>query len=146
MPNMLSMLSKLLRYVFLNPFLQCFFNGMIWHILSKVKIGSLSEEWTLNFFCLICIWALTAVCCWTGWQSFPYWYRRRHACGVSFQFVKDSTREFLLLHMFISTVTLTLCIKSYILWIAYFFGWSCIVTFICCLCNFLDKCIFAILG
>lgn len=42
-----------------------------------------------KFFYLICMWLLTAVCCWAWWQSFPHWYWRRHACRVSFQYVKS---------------------------------------------------------
>ena len=33
---------------------------------------------------------LTAVCGWAGWQSFPNWHWRRHACGVGFLFVTFS--------------------------------------------------------
>ena len=70
---------------------------------EQSEIESLSYSYIHS--CNIGIWYnstfSTAVCCWVGWQSFPNWHRRRHACGVGFSFLPS---QILLKHICIVQV------------------------------------------
>ena len=80
-----SLYFMLCKHAITGFYMDCFGGILLWTFRDRIFIFFSNSY---SYSCNCGIWYnstfSTAVCCWVGWQSFPNWHRRRHACGVDF--------------------------------------------------------------